>query len=152
MLVYWLSLRIPYLDTLFFPALGAYSFLFATKSFRMTEISKIILGSFLSSALGTLFFYMYPSPISLFANALITMWMVTRFKWNAPPIVAVSLIPFFSHSPNHWFIPLSICAVMLGLMLFLVVAELIEKRKAELLSFILGNKVAAKSEKLDTVA
>lgn len=148
MLIYWLSLRISYLDTLFFPTVGAFSFLYISRSLRFSEISKITLGAFISSAVGTLFFFIYPSPISLFANVLITMWLVTKFKWNAPPIVAVALIPFFSHSTHHWFIPLSVCGVLLGLMLVLFVAERMERKWADFLSFSVRNKVVRDSDRL----
>ena len=150
-LIYWLSLQFPYLDTLFFPTLGAFSFLFVIRSFPYLEIGKIALGAFISSVVGTLFFMIYPSAISLFANVLLTIWMIKRFKWNAPPIVAVSLIPFFSHSSNHWFIPLSVFAALLGLMLFLFIADRLDKKWADLYSFLVRNKVSAESEKLDTV-
>ena len=129
--IYWLSLHVPFLDTLFFPTVGAFSFLFVTRSFRFSEIGKITVGASVSCVLGTLLFSMYPSSISLFVNVLLTIWMIKKFKWNAPPIVAVSLIPFFSHSTHLWFIPVSVCAVLLGLMLFLYVAERLEKIWAE---------------------
>lgn len=72
-----------------------------------------------------------------------------EFKWNAPPIVGISLIPFFSHSSHHLFIPLSVAAGLLGLMLFLYVAERIEQKWADAFSFIERNKVATESDKLD---
>ncbi|MGG3319535.1 HPP family protein [Brevibacillus centrosporus] len=149
MFVYWLSLQVSFLDTLFFPALGAFCFLFVSRSFRISEMSKITLGATVSSVIGTLFFFVYPSPISLFVNVLLTIWMINRFKWNAPPIVAVSLIPFFSQSSHHWFIPLSVCAVMLGVMLVLLIAELVESKWSALSSFLVRNKVASDAEKLD---
>ncbi|WP_429795233.1 hypothetical protein [Brevibacillus centrosporus] len=107
------------------------------------------MGATVSSVIGTLFFFVYPSPISLFVNVLLTIWMINRFKWNAPPIVAVSLIPFFSQSSHHWFIPLSVCAVMLGVMLVLLIAELVESKWSALSSFLVRNKVASDAEKLD---
>ncbi|MED4780999.1 HPP family protein [Brevibacillus choshinensis] len=148
MLIYWLSLQFPYLDTLFFPTVGAFSFLFVSRALRFSEISKITLGAFISSAMGTLFFFIYPSPIMLFVNVLITMWLVTTCKWNAPPIVAVSLIPFFSHSSNHWFIPLSVCGVLLGLMVVIFIAERVERKWADYFAFPLRNKVMRDSDKL----
>ncbi len=126
-LIYWLSLHVSFLDTLFFPTIGAFSFLFVTRSFRCAEIGKITFGAFVSSMIGTLIFWVYPSSISLFVNVLFTMWLIKRLNWNAPPIVAVSLIPFFSHSAHPWLIPVSVCMVLLGLMLFLFLAERIEK-------------------------
>ncbi|MDR7314493.1 HPP family protein [Brevibacillus nitrificans] len=149
MSIYWLSLHIPFLDTLFFPALGAFCFLFASRSLRLSEMSKITWGAFISSMVGTLFFFVYPSPISLFVNVLFTIWMINRFKWNAPPIVAVSLIPFFSHSDYHWYIPLSVCAVLLGSMIVLFIAEQLEGKWADLSAVVLRKKLASESDKLD---
>jgi uncharacterized membrane protein YdbT with pleckstrin-like domain len=100
------------------------------RGFRFSEFSKITLGAFISSVIGTLLFSIYPSSITLFVNVLITIWLINKFKWNAPPIVAVSLIPFFSHSSHLWLIPLSVVAALLGLLLFLFGAERIEKKMA----------------------
>ncbi|ANY66254.1 hypothetical protein BBD42_07075 [Paenibacillus sp. BIHB 4019] len=146
MLIYWLSLHFSFLDTLFFPTLGAFSFLFVSRSFRYTEISKITLGAFISSVVGTLLFFIYPSAISLFVNVLITIWMITKFKWNAPPIVAVSLIPFFSHSTHLWLIPISVCTALLGLMLILFLSDWAEKRLSPLFSLTKRNSVSVESE------
>lgn len=131
MLIYWLSLHFTFLDTLFFPTLGAFSFLFVSRSSAISEIGKITFGAVVSSVLGTALYYIYPSPISLFVNVILTIWLINKFKWNAPPIVAVALIPFFSHSAHHWAIPLSVCAALLGLMLVLYLVQLIESRRAE---------------------
>ncbi|SFE87851.1 HPP family protein [Paenibacillus catalpae] len=128
-LIYWLSLHISFLDTLFFPTLGAFSFLFLSRSSSISEVGRITFGAVVSSTLGTVLYYIYPSPVSLFINVVITIWLINKFKWNAPPIVAVALIPFFSHSAHHWAIPLSVCAAMLGLMLVLYVARQIESRR-----------------------
>ncbi|WNC15666.1 HPP family protein [Brevibacillus brevis] len=149
MIIYWLSLHVSFLDTLFFPTLGAFSLFFISRSFPFSEISRITLGAFISSVIGTLLFFIYPSSIMIFINVLLTIWLINKFKWNAPPIVGVSLIPFFSHSSHHLYIPLSVAAGMLGLMLFLYVAGRIEQKWADVFSFIGGNKAAAKSEKLD---
>ncbi|CAM3422197.1 HPP family protein [Paenibacillus lupini] len=129
-LIYWLSLHFSFLDTLFFPTLGAFSFLFLSRSSTISEVGKVTFGAVVSSGVGTLLYYIYPSTISLFINVIITIWLINKFKWNAPPIVAVALIPFFSHSAHHWAIPLSVCAALLGLMLVLYIAGLVESRRA----------------------
>ena len=129
-LIYWLSLHFSFLDTLFFPTLGAFSFLFLSRSSTISEVGKVTFGAVVSSGIGTLLYYIYPSAISLFVNVIITIWLINKFKWNAPPIVAVALIPFFSHSAHHWAIPLSVCAALLGLMLVLYIAGLVESRRA----------------------
>ncbi|MFD1953217.1 HPP family protein [Paenibacillus thailandensis] len=152
MLIYWLSLHVSFLDTLFFPTIGAFSFLFVSRSFRYAELGKITLGAVISSAIGTLLYSVYPSPVSLFVNVLITIWLITKFKWNAPPIVAVSLIPFFSHSSHHWIIPASVCAALLGLMLVLFAAERAERGWGNVTAVWLGSKRVPETEKLDAAS
>ncbi|THF76260.1 HPP family protein [Cohnella fermenti] len=134
MLIYWCSLHFSFLDTLFFPTLGAFSFLFISRSFRFAELTRITIGAFATSMIGTGLYFLYPSAISVFANVLIAIWMIKKFQWNAPPIVAVSLIPFFSHSEHHWLIPLSAVAALLGLMLTLYIAEFVDSRFGHLLA------------------
>ncbi|RUS47396.1 HPP family protein [Cohnella sp. AR92] len=146
MIIYWFSLHFSFLDTLFFPTLGAFSFLFISRTFLYREIARITVGAFVSSAIGTILFYLYPSPITVLANVLITIWLIRKFKWNAPPIVAVSLVPFFSHSPHHWVIPLSVSAVLLGLMLILFIAERVDGRFGHLLVWQRREKLQAESE------
>lgn len=148
MLIYWLSLHFAFLDTLFFPTLGAFSFLFVSRSFRYAELSKITWGAFVSSMVGTALFAVYPGSVSLLANVLITIWMINRFKWNAPPIVAVSLIPFFSQTDRLWLIPLSVCAALLGLIAFLYAAERLERRWPQLAP-AWKTRSAAEADKLD---
>ncbi len=131
MLIYWLSLHFSFLDTLFFPTLGAFSFLFLSRSSTISEVGKVTFGAVVSSVIGTVLYYIYPSPISLFVNVIITIWLINKFKWNAPPIVAVALIPFFSHSTHHWAIPLSVGVALLGLMLVLYIARKVESRRAQ---------------------
>lgn len=143
MFIYWLSLHYPILDTLFYPTLGAFSFLFISRSFSFTELSKITLGAFLSSIVGTLLFYIYPSVFSFFINAVITIWLINKFKWNAPPIAAIAFIPFFSHSSHVWAIPLSVCGSLLGLMLILLIAETTEKKFGNLFSFFIKKQDTA---------
>lgn len=152
MIIYWASLHVSFLDTLFFPTLGAFSFLFVSRSFKYAELTRITLGAFVSSIVGTLLFYIYPSAISVFINVLITVWLIRKFKWNAPPIVAVSLIPFFSHSSHLWVIPLSVSAVLLGLILVLFVAERAESRFGSWFALPGRNKVRVESDPLDISA
>lgn len=152
MAIYWFSKHYSFLDTLFFPTVGAFSFLFLSRSFRYTELTRITFGAFISAAIGTLLVYLYPSAISVFANVLITIWLIKRFKWNAPPIVAVSLIPFFSNSTHLWIIPLSVSAVLLGLMLTLFIAERAESRFGSFFVSMNRKKLQAKSDSLDMSA
>jgi hypothetical protein len=127
--IYWLSLRFSSLHMLFFPTLGSFSFLFISRSIGSIEISKIALGAVVSSIIGTLLFHLSPGVISLFSTTLITIWLINQFKLNAPPILAVAIIPFFAHSPNLWIMPLSVCGSMLGLILILSFVNGIERLK-----------------------
>lgn len=152
MAIYWFSLHFSFLDTLFFPTVGAFSFLFLSRSFRYTELTRITLGAFVSAVIGTMLVYIYPSAISVFINVLITMWLIKKFKWNAPPIVAVSLIPFFSHSTHLWLIPLSVSAVLLGLMLTLFVAERADSKLDSVRLLLNRKKLQTESDPLDMSA
>ncbi|RAP74709.1 HPP family protein [Paenibacillus montanisoli] len=143
MLIYWLSMHVSFLDTLFFPTIGAFSFLFLTRSYSMRELGKITFGAVISALLGTLLFYLYPSPLTLFVNAVITIWLIRKFNWNAPPIAAVALIPFFSHSAHLWTIPISVCAALLGLVFTLFMAELAEAKMVPYFNSVIKNKSAA---------
>lgn len=152
MAIYWFSLHFSFLETLFFPTVGAFSFLFLSRTFQFKELTRITLGTFVSAVIGTLLVYIYPSAISVFVNVLITIWLIKRFKWNAPPIVAVSLIPFFSQSTHLWVIPLSVSVVLLGLMLTLFVAERVESKFGSLLVSLNRKKLRAESDSLDMSA
>ena len=149
MAIYWASTHVSFLDTLFFPTLGAFSFLFVSRAFEYKELSKITFGAFISSIVGTLLFTIYPSAISIFINVLITIWLIRRFNWNAPPIVAVSLIPFFSQSTHLWLIPPSVSAVLLGLMLALFVGEKANNLLEKWAPFLFKRKVGLDSEPVD---
>ncbi|WP_308637406.1 HPP family protein [Paenibacillus silvisoli] len=145
MLIYWLSLHVSFLDTLFFPTLGAFSFLFLSRSYSMQELGKITFGAVVSALLGTLLFYLYPSSLTLFVNAVITIWLIRKFNWNAPPIAAVALIPFFSHSAHLWTIPISVCAALVGLVVTLLLAELADTKLAPYFAAMIKNEPAAES-------
>ncbi|MNH99808.1 hypothetical protein D3C73_525890 [compost metagenome] len=132
MLIYWLSLKFPSLHMLFFPTLGAFSFLFITRPWNLKELSKIALGAIISSIVGTVLFHLSPGVISIFSNTLITIWLIHTFKWNAPPILAVSFIPFFTQSPNLWALPLAVCVSISGLIITLSLVYVIEKKEIAL--------------------
>ncbi|SFT21964.1 HPP family protein [Paenibacillus sp. BC26] len=143
MVLYWLSLHVSFLDTLFFPTIGSFSFLFLTRTYSMSELGKITFGSVVSAIIGTILFYLYPSSLTLFVNAVIIIWLIRKFNWNAPPIAAIALIPFFSHTSHLWAIPISVCAALVGLMAALVLAEVLERKFGHQLSVMFRNKPAA---------
>ncbi|MFC5652539.1 HPP family protein [Paenibacillus solisilvae] len=125
--IYWVSSRIPSLHTLFFPTLGAFSLLFIARPFSAAQLGKVAFGAILSSLIGTVLVYLHPGVITLLINTVIVIYLINRFKWNAPPILAVSFVPFFVQSSFIWAIPLSVCGSLLGLLITLFVVHYIER-------------------------
>ncbi len=146
MFIYWLSLKGPVLHMLFFPTLGAFSFLFLSRAMNIAEFTRIAIGAIISSITGTLLFLLNPGVLSLFCNSLLTIWLIKKFKWNAPPILAVSLIPFFAHPEHVWTIPLSVLGAMAGLLLTLVVANTAEVKVKQWSPLFMKKRVWAKTE------
>ncbi|KRE53679.1 hypothetical protein [Paenibacillus sp. Soil522] len=142
-LIYWISLHIPHMHSLFFPTLGAFSLLFISRPFDNTEVGKIAFGAVLASFIGSFFVYWNAGVLSLLLTLVIVIALINKFKWNAPPILAVSLIPFFTQPPLLWVIPLSVCGSLLGLLLTLSAAAYFEKRVGTLPLFL---KRTAKAE------
>lgn len=126
--IYWISLHIPSMHTLFFPTLGAFSLLFISRPFEKAELRKIAVGAVLSSLIGSLFAHWNASSLSLLLTLIIVIFCIRTFKWNAPPILAVALIPFFTHPTLFWVVPLSVCGSLLGLLITLSAAAYVEKR------------------------
>lgn len=126
-LIYWISLQFQTLHTLFFPTIGAFSLLFILKPFKQKEMWKIALGAVISSVIGSLLVQLNAGALSLLATLLIVTSLILKFNWNAPPILAVALIPFFSKPEVVWAAPLSVCGVLIGLVATLYAAALCEK-------------------------
>jgi hypothetical protein len=125
--VYWISLHIPHMHALFFPTLGAFSLLFISRPFGKAEIGRIALGAVAASLVGSLLAHWHAGALSMLATLLIVIGLINRFKWNAPPILAVALIPYFTHPPVFWAIPLSVCGALAGLLVTLTVADYAEE-------------------------
>lgn len=85
------------MHTLFFPTLGAFCLLFLTKSFERKTWARISTGAIIGATIGSVLYMLDPSPITFFVDALLMIGLITKMKWNAPPIMAVSFIPYFSH-------------------------------------------------------
>lgn len=124
-LVYWVSLQLPALHALFYPTLGAFSFLLASRNFDLKEAGRILLGATVSSAVGSALHTVHPGAVSLLADTLLVGWLIQRFRWNAPPILAVSIIPFFVPQTNLWAAPTSVFISLLGLLVVLESARLV---------------------------
>jgi hypothetical protein len=134
--IYWISLHIPNMHALFFPTLGSFSLLFISRPFEKAEVRKISFGAVIASIIGSLFVYWNPGVLSLFLTLLIVIYLINKFKWNSPPILAVSLIPFFAQSSILWVIPLSVCGALLGLMITLSASAFVEKKLGAMPLFI----------------
>ncbi|WP_219838617.1 hypothetical protein [Paenibacillus sp. R14(2021)] len=132
MFIYWLSTHVPSMHMLFYPALGAFGFIFISRSLSFKQIGGIALGAVISSSIGTIGYMIYPGMISLFICMLITMWMIRTTKWNAPPILGVSLIPFITHAANPWTVPMSICISLIGLLAALGMVFIVERKMSDL--------------------
>lgn len=113
--LYWLSLHKPGLNMIFFPTLGAFALICISRTFDIVWLLKVSFGAVVSALIGSILYYVYPGVVSLLAATLITTWLILRFKWNAPPILAVCLIPFFSQAPTPWIVPLSVLGALIGL-------------------------------------
>lgn len=124
--VYWISLHIPHMHALFFPTLGAFSLLFISRPFSKAEVGRIAIGAVAAALVGSLLAHWHAGALSLLATLLIVIGLINRFKWNAPPILAVALIPYFTQPPLFWAIPLSVCGALAGLLLTLTVADYAE--------------------------
>ena len=116
MLLYWMSLHFQDLHMIFFPTLGAFGFICITRSMNdLRWIMTISLGAVLISLISATLHMISSGMLSLMVTTLITIWLIHRFKWNAPPILAIALIPYFSHAQQMWTIPLSVAGALLGL-------------------------------------
>ncbi|WP_127586106.1 hypothetical protein [Paenibacillus koleovorans] len=119
MLIYWVSMHFPALKTVFYPTLGAFCYLFVSRTFRMRELSGIAFGAVIASLTGCLLHAVYPGVGSFFLNSLIVIWMIRKFHWNAPPILAVAFVPYFINPIAWWIVPLSVLVSLGGLLLLL---------------------------------
>lgn len=124
-LIYWLSTHLTSLHALFFPTLGAFSFLLASREFDRKIASNMLIGSTIAALIGTLLHTVDAGAIGLLADSLIVGWLIHRLRWNAPPILAVSIIPFFVDQTNAWITPLCVLLSLSGLIFLLAAASLI---------------------------
>ncbi|MFC0211271.1 hypothetical protein ACFFK0_02205 [Paenibacillus chartarius] len=116
MMAYWVSVQYPSLKMVFYPTLGAFSFLFMHRADRIGEVGRIIMGAAISVTIGSVMYAISPGAASFFFTAFCTILLIQFFKWNAAPILAVSLIPFFAHPVTMWALPLAVLASLIGLL------------------------------------
>ncbi|BAU27850.1 hypothetical protein DFP93_10920 [Aneurinibacillus soli] len=126
---YWLSFRTPALHMVFYPTLAAFSFLFMSRSTDKKNVYKIVGGAILASTIGSSLYFVNSGFVSFFLTSFVIIWMIQKFNWNAAPILAVSLVPYFSKPPSVWIFPLSVSCSLLGLLVTLWVIQQVEKTK-----------------------
>lgn len=126
-MIYWVSMHVPSLHNLFFPTIGAFGLLFVSRKFKKSELSIIALGAIVSSIIGSVIVYLHPGALALFINTLVIIGLMAKFKLNAPPILAISFVPFFVSPTYVWLIPLSVFIALLGLMVTLFAVHKLEK-------------------------
>lgn len=112
---YWASYHFPSLKMVFFPTLGAFSFLFMHRVDQIKDIGRITLGAVIAVSIGSLMYSLSHGAVSFFITALLTILLIQFFKWNAAPILAVSFIPFFAHPTSFWALPAAVVVSLLGL-------------------------------------
>ncbi|MBM7566824.1 hypothetical protein [Paenibacillus sacheonensis] len=127
MFIYWLSTHSSGMHMMFFPTLGAFGFLFITRSPSMKELAGIACGAVLSSIVGSMAYAVDSGTVSLFICTLLTIWLVRTMKLNAPPIIAVALIPFLTHPAVLWVTPVSVAASLAGLVAVLGLVYAVER-------------------------
>ncbi|WP_027086433.1 HPP family protein [Cohnella panacarvi] len=142
-LIYWLSTHLSPLHALFFPTLGAFSFLLASREFDRKIAGNMLIGSTIAAVIGTLLHVLEPGAVGLLADCLLVGWLIHRFRWNAPPILAVSIIPFFVDQGNAWITPICVLLSLSGLIFLLAAANLIGEAWK---SFALKSPVASEAD------
>lgn len=144
-LIYWLSTHLTSLHALFFPTLGAFSFLLASREFDLKIARNMLIGSTIAALIGASLHTLDTGAIGLLADSLIVGWLIHRMRWNAPPILAVSIIPFFVDQTNAWITPLCVLLSLSGLIFLLAAASLLGEAWK---SFAIKSPVATESVKV----
>ncbi|MBW7475226.1 HPP family protein [Paenibacillus oenotherae] len=148
MVAYWASSHFASLEMVFYPTLGAFSFLFLQRMDKFNDIKRIIIGAVIAVTIGNLFYMFDSGALSFFATAIVTISLIHYFKWNAAPILAVSLIPYFAHPVSMWTMPVAVIVSLLGLLLPLWLITRFESLKKGSLSIGLfrGKTVESQQE------
>jgi len=116
MAAYWASYHFPSMKMVFYPTLGAFSFLFMHRVDEIKDLGRIIIGAIVSVTIGSLLYTISTGAVSFFITAIVTISLIKFFKWNAAPIMAVSLIPYFAHPTTIWALPAAVLASLAGLL------------------------------------
>lgn len=108
---------------LFYPTLGAFSYLFISRTFDVKDFSKLIAGAFAASLVSSVLFISNAGFISFFAATVSTIILIQKFRLNAPPILAIALVPYFTHPVSLWTLPSAVLVSLSGLLLTLWLVE-----------------------------
>ncbi len=123
LLIYWLSLHFEVLKPLFYPTLGAFSYLFVSRTYALKDLLKLVMGAGIASFMGCLLYRSDIGILGFLATALLTIHLLRRYHLQAPPIMAVALIPFFANPASVWVFPVSVVVSLIGLIGFLLAVE-----------------------------
>lgn len=125
---YWMSFHISPSKMFFFPTLGAFSYFFISHSMSTTESLKIICAAVIGVTCSSILHFLHPGVVTFFITCVVIISMLHMFKLKAAPIIAVSLIPYFSKLSSVWILPISVLCSLAGLFLALYFAQLIETK------------------------
>ncbi|MDR6882878.1 membrane protein YdbS with pleckstrin-like domain [Bacillus sp. 3255] len=113
---YWASYHYPSMKMVFYPTLGAFSFLFMHRVDQFKDVGRITIGAIIAVTIGSVMYAISHGAVSFFLTAIVTISLIQLFKWNAAPILAVSFVPFFAHPTSIWALPAAVFVSLLGLM------------------------------------
>lgn len=126
LIIYWVSRHVPDIRMIFYPTLGAFSYLFISRSFSLKDFGKLIAGACAASLISSAFYLSHTGIISFFASTLCTILLIRKLKLNAPPVLAIALVPYFAPPEHIWTLPLAVLVSLSGLLLVLSLTELAE--------------------------
>jgi hypothetical protein len=121
--IYWLSKHIPLLEPLFYPTLGAISYLLVSRTMTGKESASILAGAVAASVAGSALHAWLPGTFSFLATFVFGLFLIRKFRLNAPPILAIALIPFFEPPATPWTVPLAVFLTLSTLLLCLLLVE-----------------------------
>lgn len=101
----------------FYPTLGAFCFLFMRQGRPIQQTVRIIAGAVVSATIGSILYVLQPGELTFFLTTAATLFLIQLCKWDAAPIMAVALIPFFAHPAAVWMLPLAVLLSLGGLLI-----------------------------------
>ncbi len=126
MFIYWISRHVPDIKMIFYPTLGAFSYLFITRTFSIKDFSKMIAGASVASLISSALYLSHTGMFSFLASTLCAILIIRKLKLNAPPVLTIALVPYFAEPAQVWTLPLAVLVSLSGLLLLLSLAELVQ--------------------------